>query len=537
MATATTPLIKRPQVWLPDYEDRLPGWAMRLPVWLRVALFVVVLTGISSFVRTRYVGGELWMDEGLSTGIASHSLSAIPGVLRHDGSPPLYYVLLHIWMRVFGISVASTHALSLLFGLLTIPIGMWAGWSLWDRRTGVMAAFMFAFSAFITDYSQETRMYSLMALLGLIATAAFLHAFVYRRRRYLIVFALAQSAMLYTHAWGIFFGLGCACCLLLLMRMSDEPAELLKDGVKGFVGAAVLFIPWLPNFLYQTSHTAAPWDSAPRFGAPVQLSRNLLGGDRVTAALTIATAIGVAPLFTSSKRRSDDAKALWVLIAIPFLTLLLAWVASQITPAWVARYFAPTVGPIMLLAALGLARSGIVGAVALILSIIFLANPASYTPNYKSDMLGVSGEMTPLLRAGDLAVTGQPEQIALMWYYLPERHLRFASTLGPVQDPRYMNWVNALDRLKAADPALTLGPLVASLRRGQRLLFVRPLTEGAQSWEASWTQLIRRRSAQWGAILQADVDRGVLEAIAVAPHNYRGSCCVADSAVLYQKVS
>ena len=61
------------------------------------------------------------MDEALSTGIASHSLSAIPGVLRHDGSPPLYYMLLHVWMSVFGPSETATHSLSLVSALLTHP--------------------------------------------------------------------------------------------------------------------------------------------------------------------------------------------------------------------------------------------------------------------------------------------------------------------------------------------------------------------------------------------------------------------------------
>jgi uncharacterized membrane protein len=41
---------------------------------------------------------------------------------------------------------------------------------------------LFATNAFITVYSQETRMYSLMALLGLLATIGFLQGFVYRRR-------------------------------------------------------------------------------------------------------------------------------------------------------------------------------------------------------------------------------------------------------------------------------------------------------------------------------------------------------------------
>jgi hypothetical protein len=100
-----------------------------------------------------------------------------------------------------------------------------------------------------------------------------------------------------------------------------------------------------------------------------------------------------------------------------------------------------------------------------------------------------------------------------------------------------MNWIFALRRLQHAEPAAALDPLVASLRPGQQLLYMRPLTEGAQNWKSSWTSLVRRRSAQLGAILQEDVNRGILRQVAWAPHNYRGASILADSAVLYQKVT
>jgi hypothetical protein len=148
-------------------------------------------------------------------------------------------------------------------------------------------------------------------------------------------------------------------------------------------------------------------------------------------------------------------------------------------------------------------------------------------------MRDVGGEMSTLLHPGDLVVLGQPESVPLAWYYMPNG-VRYASTLGSVRDPTYMNWVYALDRLRNANPQATLTPLLASLRPGQQLLFVRPLTEGAKNWQASWTQLVRRRSAQFAAILAADPK---LKPVAWAPHTYRGACCVADSAVLYQKVS
>ncbi len=518
----------------PGSRGLVPGWVLRLPLRVRVGAFLVVLVGVSAVLRTRYIGGQFWMDEALAVGISSHALSAIPGVLRHDGSPPLYYLLLHVWMSIFGSSEVATHWLSLVCGLLTIPVGMWAGWTLFSRRTGVYAAVLLAFNAFITVYSQETRMYALMALLGLLATAGFLHGFVYRRRRYVALFAVAQALMLYTHAWGIFFGVASVIAVALVWRLSDDRANLVRDAIYAYVGAGVLFLPWLPEFIYQATHTAAPWDTAPRFGVPVQLARNVLGGDRVAVALVAGALIGVVPLMLRGTRRTLDARLMWVLVTIPTATLVLAWLSSQVTPAWVPRNFAPIVGPILLLLALGLARAGAIGLVAIVLSVVFVVNQASYSPQYKSDMQIVGSEMGPLLHRNDLVIVGQPEQTPLAYYYLPAK-LRFANTDGgAVSDPTYMNWVGALDRLRSATWPATVRKLIDGLAPGQQLLFIRPLTEGAQNWQSSWTSLIRRRSAQWGAIIAADRQ---LVPEAVAPHNYPGACCVADSAVLYEKVA
>ncbi len=58
-----------------------------------------------------------WIDEGIAVGIASHDLEDIPGILAQDGNPPLYYLLLHGWMLVFGAGEAATRALSLVFAL------------------------------------------------------------------------------------------------------------------------------------------------------------------------------------------------------------------------------------------------------------------------------------------------------------------------------------------------------------------------------------------------------------------------------------
>jgi mannosyltransferase len=539
VATVTAPPGGIPRVVDVKAPKRLKRLDERVPVWLSTTVFLIVLTAISAYIRTRFISapiGQFWEDEAITTGIASHSLGAIPGILRHDGSPPLFYLLLHFWIGWFGAGEAAAHSLSLLFGLLTIPAGMWAGWSLFGRRTGMYMAVLCAFSTFLTAYAQEARMYELMALLGIIQTAAFIHGFVYRRRGYLILFAVCQALMLYTHAWGLFVGAGGIVALIPIWRVSDDRRALVRDAVLAYVGAGVLFLPWVPNFIYQATHTGAPWAPKIRFGVPVLLSRDLLGSDRITVAILVAWIVGLAPLFTKRYRRTRDGTIMWSLILFIAGTLIIAWLASQITPAFVARYMAPILASILLLAAWGAARSGVLGLVCIALTVVFVVHPSSYAPTYKSDMMDISGEVTPLLHRGDLVVNAQPDSTPLAWYYLPAG-LKYASTLGPIQDPTYMNWVDSLSRLQQAQPAPTLDPLVASLKPGQQLLYIRPLTEGVTNWKAPWTSLIRRRAAQFGQILQNDVSRGELKVVMTAPHNYRGASVLAYSAVLYEKVS
>jgi mannosyltransferase len=521
------------------YEPRTPDWIRRIPAWLWVVGGLIGLMALSAFMRTRYLNGQYWMDEAITTGIALHPLDKIPHVLRYDGNPPLYYMLLHLWVKGFGDSVDATHSLSVLFGILTIPAGGWGAWRLFGRRAGVMAAILFAFNAWLTSYAQETRMYELMGLWGVLATTFFVLGFVERRRRWLLAFGAVLVAMLYTHSWGTFFFIGSAISLIpsLLSRTGRDRLMLLRDAVVTYVVAGILYLPWAPTLLFQIAHTAAPWDTPPRLGAPVQISRNVLGGDKITMVLLLAAAIGLAPLFTRALRRSPEATKLFTLILLPLAVLAIAWLGSQVNPAWAPRYFAPVIGAMLFLIAWGCSRARLLGVVAVALSCAFLANPYAFAPKHKSDMRYIAGSVGALLHKGDTVVVGQPEQTTLAWYYLPGG-LRFANTArGAIADPTYMNWVDALDALKRTNPQQTAARLVSQMRPGQQLLFVRPLTEGAQNWEAPWTLWVRRRSAQWGAVFARDVADGVLRQVVTAPINYPGACCVGNSAVLFKKLS
>jgi len=495
-----------------------------------IVAIVGALVLISLFLRTRALGASLWMDEGLSIGIASQPFFDIPGILRQDGSPPLYYLALNVWMSLFGNGPAETQGLSVAFSLLAVPGGLWAGWSLFGRRAGLICAALAAVNPFLTIYAQETRMYSLMVVLSLLTCAAFLHVYIFRNRKYLPLFAVLLAAMLYTHGWGIFVGAGTLLAAAVPLLASEDRRALLKDLAIGFGAAGVLYLPWLPTLLYQTAHTGAPWLNSPRFGAPVQISKSLLGGGTVTVAILLAGGSGLAAVL-ANRTQGRERTAVYTTLAVGVATLAIAWFFSQVSPAWTTRYLGVALGPIFLLASLGLARAGKLGLVALAIILAIWSLPKTANLQNKSNVSDLATAVEGRLSAGDLVVTLQPEQHPLVNYHLPGG-LREATELGPVETKGVMDWVDAKEKLEAATPARNLAPLLDRLPRSRRVLLVHPVTSDLDAWDAPWTRLVRRRAAQWGQAMELD---GRFTREASVPSFYRRARRIGVRGVLYRK--
>lgn len=458
-----------------------------LPSSALAAAGLLGLLALSAFLRTRALGASLWIDEGISAGIASHPLGEIPGLLRQDGSPPLYYLLLHAWSELAGTSEAALRAPSLLFGLLTVPAALWAGRSLFGTAAGWVCAGLAAVLPFLTAYAQEARMYALVALLSVVAAAAFLHAFVHGRRRYVPVFAVALALLLYTHYWALFLALG-ALAALAALAVTAAPAgrrRLLADGGLAFAGAGLAFAPWLPTLAFQLEHTGAPWSSAPP-----------------PAALALAVALGAGAVAVSRLGAGPaESRALRALALTAAVTLASGWAAALVEPGWATRYLAVLVGPLLLLAGATLTRLGPPGVLAAAAAACAWALGA--VPAEKSNVAGASSAVAARLEPGDLVVSTQPEQVPVLAHYLPDG-LRFATPLGAVGDPRVMDWRNALPRLESAGAGETLAALLDRLPAGARVLLVSPEVGDGGRWRAPWTRLVAARSGEWAAALSAD---------------------------------
>jgi hypothetical protein len=489
----------------PSRRETLTDYLRRIPVnrWT-VGGLIVVLTLVSLALRVGQLRFHYWIDEAISVGIASHPLGALHELLRQDGSPPLYYLLLHGWMGLWGHGEVATHTLSLLFAVVAVPVAYWGAARLFGRRVGVYAAVLAAGLPFLTTYAQETRMYSLMVLLSLLVAVGFVLGFVHRRRRWLALLAGSLAAALYTHNWALFLGLATFLAFVMVVRLTPEAAArraLWRDGGLLFGAVALMYLPWLPTLVYQAGHTGAPWALAPVVWSLSEGGYFLVGGRGAGVAILLGAGSGLVGLHPSAREERPLVVAALALGVLGIGTVLIAWLYAKTTPAWSGRYLAVTVGPLLLLAALGLARARNLGLFALVLVCCFwVLDPRPTSVNTKSNVAAVAAAMRPHVGSDTLVLSTQPEQVPTIAYYLP-RVTRFATPLGAVPDPRVVDWRNALTRFERSSVATVLAPMVRALPAGRRVLLVVP-----SSFQKTpmWMALIHRSSRRWLAYLRHD---------------------------------
>ncbi len=304
---------------------------------------------------------HLWLDEALSVNIARLPLGEIPGALRHDGSPPLYYFLLHAWTRLFGTGDVAARSLSGVLSIVALPVMWFAGRRAGTRATAWAALILLASSPFAIRYATEARMYSLVMLLFLLGYLALAQARARPTLPRLAVVSILTGALLLSHYWAIYLLVLVVAFLVHRVRRAPGPAEG-RPALLAVLAGTLLFLPWLPTFWYQLGHTGTPWATRPAVGAIVTAIDEFGGGRGEVAPISSLLLLALAALGLFARPLDDRrleidlrtrtrARGL-ALVAVG--TLAFGVVAGMISgAAFAARYAALALPPFVLLAALG----------------------------------------------------------------------------------------------------------------------------------------------------------------------------------------
>lgn len=140
-----------------------------------VLVLLLFILGIASGLRFYDLGAQsLWSDEGNSAALAARSLAQIAQDAANDIHPPLYYWLLRLWTQIFGTTEAGLRSLSAVLGVLLVLATTHLGRISFSRNVGLAAGFIAAIAPFQVYYSQEARMYMLLALEATVAVQIFI---------------------------------------------------------------------------------------------------------------------------------------------------------------------------------------------------------------------------------------------------------------------------------------------------------------------------------------------------------------------------
>jgi hypothetical protein len=471
---------------------------------------------LAAALRLPNLTRKYWVDEGISVGIASHRLSEIPALLRLDGSPPLFYVILHFWIRTFGSSEVSTHLLSLLSSLVLIPVAWWCARTLFGPTAARYATVLAATNPFLAWFSTETRMYPLICGLAMLGVTMAVRAARDRSGKDAVWAVLLLAALIYSHNWGLYVVAATAVVLLFVaVRKGDLLLGL--SVIAGGTAVALLYLPWLPTFFFQVRNTAAPWAIRPSIGDLISDPSSTLAG---TLAALVVPLIGLGVVWTWWSSPLEREAPVDLVGSIGLLTVVAGWVVAQIDPSWTSRYLAVALGPLLLalVGVLGPSRLGrriMVGcsAALVIWSVIGSLLPAPNARYAKSNVAAVAREARPFLRGGDLVIVTQTEQLAVLAHYLPAG-LVYATPTGVVADSHVVDWRNLIQRLSTANACDTIAPAIDGLPVGGHVLVVNPLRQIGASG-STWHKTV---NAQVDAINQLLFDAPALKEIgAMAP--------------------
>ncbi len=341
-------------------------------------------------LRVYHLGAEsLWYDETVSAYLSSRSPLEIIRHTAGDIHPPGYYLMLYGWRA--AVHPTLNHGLeyllgwpSMAWGMLIVALIYPLGRRLLDRRSALIAVWLAAINPFHLWYSQEVRMYTVGAVLGL---AGLWMALKWlnspsRRQRYLVAYALLAAIGLYTLYYFalLLVAINVIVFALLLagsrQRNGDsESGHPLFAWMIAQVAVLLFYLPWAPTLWRQATDPPVPpwrvpWQNIGEFGATINESLSALTVGQTPPAeatwpwalLTLAaTAIFlVLPLpddgsasSTSERdrmRRSYSARI--TLLTYVFLPIAILYLLTlTLTPVYHVRYLFVYAPPFVLILA------------------------------------------------------------------------------------------------------------------------------------------------------------------------------------------
>lgn len=374
-----------------------------------------------------FITQSFWRDEAFSYFMAKKSIVEIFFLTAKDFNPPLYYFILHFWMKVFGGSEIALRSLSIIFFWATIYVAFLFLNDIFKmkQKKAFFYLLFFIINPFLLYYAFEARMYSMLAFF---ATLSFYYFFKknYKLYTFFTIFGL------FTHYFMIFVIAG----QWLFLWINKKSFQFKKSW---FCISCLIFFPWVIFFFSQNKNSFfnSFWLVKPQLSHLFNLLGIIYTGheanlypnsfivnamDRNVFYFSILLIFIVTIGFVYLRKKALFKFLIIWGVGIPLFAILF----SFIKPVFIPRYFIfTTVGSILLII-LVLEKIPILLRTVLIILLIFLSfnyQTLQLTYRQKYDLRKNLREIKTIANKNDLVYVTNEQDFFTTQYYLNDNEV------------------------------------------------------------------------------------------------------------------
>lgn len=320
--------------------------------WVKPLVGAILLSfigGVLLISQTFLINNSLRLDESQSVWQASHSFSGMLGVVAQDVHMPLYHIILHFWMQIFGNGVDSVRSLSMALFVATIPVVYLLARLILSRRWALAATALFSFSPFMNWYANEARMYTLLVFFATLNQYYF--AKILKHKKGWWGYAITAVLGAYSHYFFMFNLLAQALFFLAQRK------QFIKGAFKRFalimVGLGLALSPWVYYFIAQgLASNTRPLIETPTAVNFFNVYSQFMFGfqtDAVNTAIVSLWPLMLIVAFFTVKRHLKMDKVVAYLLTMGIAPIVIAFGLSfVVTPFFLSRYMVSAIAPLII---------------------------------------------------------------------------------------------------------------------------------------------------------------------------------------------
>jgi len=341
---------------------------MNLKHWLSKNSFLLLILLFAIFLRFFKLDLQsLWVDELFSANLSSPKLSftEVLSNFKKTAHPPLYFIILYFFTKVFGATSLALKSLSAILGVLGVYGIYKLGKELLNKNIGLLAAALLSFNYFHIYYSQEARMYAFFFLLATWSFYLLVKFIKSPNKKSAILYGISAAMLINTHYFGL---LTLAAQIVIMSYFLWKPylisrgKYLLLSGISGLL----VIISYLPVFKTVEGHSSVKsiWIPKPHYDSLKEVFKAFFGHSEVVVILIILLVflfiIKLTKIKNTKSFKIDPVKNKWVFTSFILITWIIVGVFIPVyrsnakVPIIIDRYFIHLITPLLLICSIGL---------------------------------------------------------------------------------------------------------------------------------------------------------------------------------------